>query len=64
MKVGDKIKCVDAKGLGPYGIYKGMEYTANSINDLTAVGDKVYISVYVNGSVVYTLADRFVVVED
>lgn len=64
MQVGDKIVCLNDKGLAEYGIFKGCEYTANSIQDLTAVGDKVYLSVYVNGRVVYTLADRFEVVEE
>ena len=64
MKVGDKIVCVNDSGLSDYGIRKGDEYIANSIQDMTAIGDKVYISVFHNGKVVYTLASRFEVVEE
>lgn len=64
IKVGDKVRCVDGKGMPSHGIHEGCEYIANSIQDMTSIGDKVYISVYVGGVVVYADATRFEVVEE
>lgn len=61
MNIGDKVVCVDAKGISEYGFKLGDEYSINSL--LEVPGDKAYATLYVNGRFVVADAARFIVVE-
>ncbi len=65
MKIGDKIKCLEAtEQAQDLGIVVGGEYVANSVHDLTGMGDKQYVGIYLGETVWYDLAERYEVVEE
>lgn len=62
MKIGDKIRCINAEGVEGYGLTEGFVGVANSVVELP--GDDEYLTVDIGNRFVIVSSSRFEVIEE